>query len=44
MISGEIIEVGSSFKYLVRCFNSDGGVQEDMQMRIDERLKKVSAM
>ena len=38
------MEVGNSFKYLGSCFSSDGGVKEDVSMRVGEGMKTFGAM
>ena len=44
MLNGERMEVVNSFKYLGSCFSSDGGVKEDVSMRIGEGRKTFGAM
>ena len=38
------MEVINSFKYLGSCFSSDGGVKEDVSMRVGEGMKTFGAM
>ena len=42
--NGERMEVVHSFRYLGRCFSSDGGVKEDVSMREGEGMKTFGAM
>ena len=44
MLNGERMEVVNSFKYLGSCFSSDGGVKEDVSMRVGEGMKTFGAM
>ena len=44
MLNGERMEVVSSFKYLGSCFSSDGGVKDDVSMRVSEGMKTFGAM
>ena len=43
-LNGERMEVVNSFKYLGSCFSSDGGVKEDVSMRVGEGMKTFGAM
>ena len=43
-LNGERMEVVNSFKYLGSCFSSDGGVKEDVSMRVGEGLRTFGAM
>ena len=38
------MEVVKSFKYLGSCFSRDGGVKEDLIMRVSEGMKTIDAM
>ena len=38
------MEVVTSFKYLGSCFSSDGGVKEDVSMRMGVGMKTFGAM
>ena len=44
MLNGESMEVVNTFKYLGSCFGSDGGVKEDVSMRVSEGMKTFGAM
>ena len=44
VLNGERMEVVNSFKYLGSCFSSDGGVKEDVSMRVGEGMKTFGAM
>ena len=44
MLNGERIEVVNSFKYLGSCFRSNGGVKEDVSIRVGEGRKTFGAM
>ena len=44
MLNGERMEVVTSFKYLGSCFSSDGGVKEDVSMRVGEGMRTFGAM
>ena len=44
MLNGERMEVVNSFKYLGSCFSSEGGVTEDVNMRVGEGLRTFGAM
>jgi len=44
MLNGERMEVVNSFKYLGSYFSSDGGVKEDVSMRVGEGMKTFGAM
>ena len=44
MLNGERMEVVNSFKYLGSCFSSDGGVKEDVSMRVGEGMRTFGAM
>merc|ERR1712002_202066 len=44
MLNSERMEVVSSFKYLGSCFSSDGGVKDDVSMRVSEGMKTFGAM
>ena len=43
-LNGERLEVVNSFKYLGSCFSSDGGVKEDVSMRLGEGMRAFGAM
>ena len=43
-LNGERIEVVNSFKYLGLCFSRDGGVKEDVSIRVGEGMKTFGAM
>ena len=38
------MQVVNSFKYLGSCFSGDGGVKEDVSVRVDEGMVKYGAM
>ena len=38
------MEAVTSFKYLGSCFSSDGGVKEDVSMRVGEGMRTFGAM
>ena len=38
-LNGERMEMVNSFKYLGSCFSSDGGVKEDVSMRVGEGMR-----
>ena len=40
MLNGERMEVVYSFKYLGSCLSRDGGVKEDVRMRVAEGMRK----
>merc|ERR1711895_362877 len=44
MLNGERMEVVNSFKYLGSCFSSDGGVKEDVSMRVGGGMRAFGAM
>ena len=44
MLNGERMEVVNSFKYLGSCFSNEGGVKEDVSMRVREGMKTFGAM
>ena len=44
MLNGERMEMVNSFKYLGSCFSSDGGVKEDVSMRVGEGMRAFGAM
>ena len=44
MLNGERMEVVNSFKYLGSCFSSDGGVKEDVSMRVGEGVKTFGTL
>ena len=42
--NSEILEVLRSFKYLNSCFSEDGGLQEEVNMKMGEGLKTLAAL
>ena len=44
MLNGERMEVVNSFKYLGSCFSSNGGVKEDVSMRVGEGMRAFGAI
>ena len=43
-LNGDSLEEVQSFKYLGSCFSSDGGVKEDVSMRVGEGMRTFGAM
>ena len=43
ILNGERMKVVNSFKYLGSSFSSDGGVKEDVSMRVGEGMKTFGA-
>ena len=43
-MNGEIMDVVTSFKYLRCCSSNDGGLQEDVKMKVGEGLKTFGGM
>ena len=44
MLNGKRMEAVDSFNYLGSCFSSDGGVKEDVSMRIGQGMRTFGAM